>query len=331
MEDSRPYLTLVLTGRNDNYGGDFRSRLQRCLSNAYVRLMEAGIEAEIIFVNYNPVPENEPIESFIEWPVSNAKLTVRIITVPGEIHKSLIKSGMRKDVPVLEYLGKNAGIRRAKGEFILSMNPDIILTKKLVRELKSLQKKRYYRADRIDFQGDISANHQFSRVFLKGHDFPITALKELRGLRFKNYLDNAWKCFTPQISGLLNRFSKTVYYNQTTHCFHCNVSGDFMLMHRDYWIELEAHNEMTFISLHVDSLIVVQAAQLGLAERVLKSPIYHQEHERRYDATEKNPIFETAFRFFEEQSVRMIEQQKPKKYNGEHWGLAKFELPEIKL
>jgi len=328
---AEPYLSLVLVGRNDNYGGDFKSRLQRCISNAYARLKDAEIEAEIIFVNYNPVVENEPIESFIDWPVSEAKLTVRVITIPPEIHQSLVQSGLRKDVPVLEYLGKNAGIRRATGEFILSMNPDIILTKELVKELKSLNKKRYYRADRIDFQGDLSADYQFSRVFLKGHDFPISELKELPSLRFKNNLDNAWKCFTPRISGLLNRLSKTVYYNQTANCFHCNVSGDFMLMHRDCWKELEGHNEMTFISLHVDSLMVVQAAQLGLSECVLKNPIYHQEHERRYDATQRKVIFETAFRFFEEQSVKMIQQQKPEKYNGEHWGLSKFELPEMKL
>lgn len=323
-----PYLSLVLTGRNDNYGGDFRSRLQQCVSNAHKQLKKAGITAEIIFVNYNPLEENESVERFIDWPQSDAQVSIRIITIPNSVHQMLVADGTRKDVPVLEYLGKNAGIRRAKGEFILSMNPDIILTESLVNELKSLKRDSYYRADRIDFSGDLASTHELKRVFLKGQDYPLFSLNQLPSLRFKNRLENTWKCFTPNISSLLNRLSKPVYYNHTANRFHCNVSGDFMLMHRDYWFKLSGQHENTSISLHVDSLMVVQASHLGLKEKVLEHPIFHQEHERRYDATKLNPEFEKAYRYFEEQSALMIQQKKPEKYNDTHWGLAKFSLPE---
>jgi hypothetical protein len=323
-----PYLSLVLTGRNDNYGGDFRSRLQHCVSNAHKQLKSAGITAEILFVNYNPVEENEPIERFIEWPKSDEQVSIRIVTIPNLVHQLLVKDGQRKDVPVLEYFGKNAGIRRAKGEFILSMNPDIILTENVINELKKLSKDSYYRANRIDFSGDLASAHELKRVFLKGHDYPFSSLDQLPALRFKNRFANAWKCFTPNISSILNRLSKPVYYEHTANRFHCNVSGDFMLIHRDYWFELGGQHENTSISLHVDSLMVVQAAHLGLKEKVLEHPIFHQEHERRYDATKLNPEFEKAYRYFEEQSALMIQQKKPEKYNDTHWGLAKFSLPE---
>ena len=328
---SQPYLSLVLTGRNDNYGGDFRSRLQHCISNAHKQLKNAQITAEIIFVNYNSVEENEPAEQFIVWPKSYETVTIRIITVPNSIHQLLVADGLRKDVPVLEYLGKNAGIRRAKGEFILSMNPDIILTESLVNELKQLNRANYYRANRVDFSGDLNSKHELKRVFLKGHDYPISHVNEIPAIVRKNKFRNAWKVFTPKISWLLNLISVPVYYNQLGNRFHCNVSGDFMLMHRDCWFELEGHNENTPISLHVDALAVVQAAHLGLKENVLNTPVFHQEHERRYDATKVNIEFEKAYQFFENQSALMIQQQKPEKYNGSHWGLAKFELPEMNL
>jgi len=327
----KPVLSLVLTGRNDNYGGDFRNRLHHCISNAHKQLKNAGIMAEIIFVNYNPVENNEPVERFLEWPESDGQVSIRIITIPNSIHQSLVADGLRKDVPVLEYLGKNAGIRRAKGEFILSMNPDIILTKSLVNELKQLKRDSYYRANRVDFSGDLNNKHLLKRVFLKGHDYPMSDVNEIPALLRKNKFRNAWKVFTPKISWLLNMISVPVYYDQLGNRFHCNVSGDFILMHRDCWFELEAHNENTPISLHVDALMVVQATHLGLKEKVLNHPIFHQEHERRYDATKVNPEFEKAYRFFEEQSALMIQQQKAEKYNGAHWGLAKFDLPEMNL
>lgn len=328
---SQPYLSLVLTGRNDNYGGDFRSRLQHCITNAFQQLSAAEIASEIIFVNYNPTDENEPIERFINWPKSTAMVSLRIITVPDYIHQQLVADGTRKNVPVLEYMGKNAGIRRATGEFILSMNPDIILTEDVVKELKQLRKDSYYRADRIDFNGNLNGEHELKRVFLKGHDFPITTLDELAGLRFRNYRENAWKCFTPQISGLLNRFSKPVYYEHTANRYHCNVSGDFMLMHRSRWMQLHAHHEHTVLALHVDSLMVVQAASSGLKEKVLKNPIFHQEHERRYDATQENPQYKRAYDHFEQQSKIMLNNQAAEIYNDNQWGLSNFELPELKL
>ena len=331
MDNARPYLSLVLTGRNDNYGGDFRSRLQNCISNAFEQLVALGMSAEILFVNYNPTDDNEPIERFINWPKSTNKVVVKILTIPNSVHVMLVADGQRKDVPVIEYLGKNAGIRRAQGEFILSMNPDIILTADVLNELKQLNSSNYYRANRVDFSGDLNGNYSLTRVFMKGHDYPINQIEEISSISRKNKWANTWKRLTPKVKSVLNLLSIPVYYNNVGNQFHCNVSGDFMLMHRNHWIELQAHNEHTFLSLHVDALMVVQAAHLGLKEVVLNHPIYHQEHARRYDATKVNPDFEKAYIFFEEQATLMTSRQKAEKYNTPDWGLSKFDLPEMKL
>jgi hypothetical protein len=327
----QPYLSIVMVGRNDNYGGDFRLRLQRCMSNTFERLNELPIHSEIIFVNYNPLDAEKPIEEFIDWPSSNRKVGIRIITVPKDVHQQLVQDGTRKDVPVMEYLGKNAGIRRAKGKFILSMNPDIILPIEVVKHLQKLKKDGYYRTDRVDFSGDIFNEHQFIRVFLKGHDFIISSLNQIPKLRMRNYFLNKWRNLTPKISWLLNMISVPVYYNNFGNRYHCNVSGDFMLMHRDHWFALEAHNENRPIALHVDSLMVIQAAALGLREFVLKQPIFHQEHSRRFDATQENPEYLQAFEFFTSEARKMMKNGVVEKYNGQQWGLSKFDLPELNL
>lgn len=327
----QPYLSAVLVGRNDNYGGDFRTRLQRSVSNLAQQLERQAIRSEIIFVNYNPLPDGPPIETFIEWPRSTQTVGLRLITVSNAIHRELVADGQRKDVPVLEYMGKNAGIRRAKGEFILSMNPDIIVTEAMVKQFRHLKMGRYYRADRIDFEGDLVGSHTLTRVFLKGHDYPITALSELRDLRLRNWLLNKWKVFTPRISPLLNRFSKTVYYDNRECRYHCNVSGDIMLMHRNHWMDLHAHAEHPFIALHVDSLMVIQAAFFGLKEVVFKEPIFHQEHTRRYDASKQDPVIQNAWTYYRLEADAMESDIQAKIYNSPSWGLSKFDLPELKL
>lgn len=325
---NRPNISLVLTGRNDNYGGDFKVRLQNCITNAHSQLSNLSVRSEIIFVNYNPLPA-PPIETFIQWPATTELVEIRILTLSPEQHKKLVAEGGRKDIPVLEYLGKNAGIRRAKGEFILSMNPDIILPKEIVSNFKELKKDCYYRADRVDYSGDFDSDFDLKRVYLKGQDYPISSLNELEQLRAKNRKVNRWRSFTPRIEWLLNLISSPVYYNSAEYNYHCNVSGDFMLMHRDSWHTLHAHHENRPIALHVDALMVVQAATSGLKEVVFDNPIFHQEHERRFDAKTDNPLFKEAFDFFVTESKKMMEAGKPEIYNGPAWGSVNFDLPEI--
>src|SRR4026208_2540087 len=50
-----PYLSIVLTGRNDNFGGDFNQRLFSALAYNHRLLTEAGVEYELVFVEWRPV------------------------------------------------------------------------------------------------------------------------------------------------------------------------------------------------------------------------------------------------------------------------------------
>jgi hypothetical protein len=62
-------------------------------------------------------------------------LAVRVITVPSDLHDTLNSTS-----PVLEFHAKNVGIRRARGDFVLVTNPDILFSTALIdgRSLGSL-------------------------------------------------------------------------------------------------------------------------------------------------------------------------------------------------
>jgi len=146
------------------------------------------IESELIIVNYNPVPDKPSLFETLSAIPARKYLKIRIITVPAEIHAKLYNPEVRKPVPLYEYIAKNVGVRRAKGEFILLSNPDIIFAPEIIRYIsrKKLSSSKYYRADRCDFhkpeQNDMSNPAMFLnnikrnifRVSLKGYDYELS-------------------------------------------------------------------------------------------------------------------------------------------------------------
>lgn len=336
-----PYFSFVLVGRNDNYGGDFKIRLQRCMTNLHSLLVKTNTSAEIIFVNYNPVVENDAMEQFIHWPPSTQNVTTRIITVSNSLHRSLVADGTRKNVPLLEYLAKNVGIRRSKGQYVLAMNPDIIIPENVLAELKNVRADHFYRVDRVDFkqssdsqQVNLSEMAQGAfKCYLKGFQYTIDGYSpfKLESVRFFNQFK---LFFHLKIMIWFRYLFLVIGWKPNPHNaefqYHCNVSGDFMLMHKDHWFRLKGNPEKTFMSLHTDALMVIMAAASGLKETVLRSPVFHQDHSRRYDASqEADSEYRKVYLDFQAQAQKMLSQKQSTVYNDEDWGLKNEMLPEI--
>lgn len=341
--DSSTYLSLVAVGRNDDYGGDFRSRLQLFVQWSMHHLTEKKINSEIIFVNYNPI-DGESIERFVDWPKSNEYVTVRIITVPHRTHLESLRKTDAKDVPVLEYIAKNIGIRRAKGEFILSMNPDILISRDIFSQLSSLQEGRFYRANRVDYGGvnevdfDTTLLEQLGKhstsVWFKGSHTNVS------GLTFRKYkilwtlksISNWWKRNTIHLEWILKRINITTYHHNLQFRYHSNACGDFMLMSKQDWNRLKGYKEASYISLHVDSLMVIQAAFSGLKEMIFEGPIFHRQHERRFDAHNRLTQEQVkVYHKYNDDVDKMSREKKPIIYNDDNWGFAKDEFNEVSV
>lgn len=335
-----PQISLVAVGRNDDYGGDFRSRLQAFANWNVKQLTDHKISAELIFVNYNPI-DGVPIEQFIDWPRSNEFVSIRLITVPNHEHVKVVEENKVKDVPVLEYVAKNVGIRRATGKFILSMNPDILIDEEIVKQLSQLSEQHYYRANRIDFSeaeqlpahGSLydQLRENATTIWLKGSHVNIKGFSYLkyRWYRLLNKVANAWKRNTIHLEWILKRINITTYHHNWQFKYHSNACGDFMLMSRDCWTGLKGYKEASFIALHVDALMVIQAMVLGLNEHVFDHPIYHKQHERRFDA--HNRLTEDQIKVYHqynEDVELMLNSGNPIIYNKDSWGLGTSELPE---
>ncbi|MCF8276214.1 MAG: hypothetical protein K9J17_05710 [Flavobacteriales bacterium] len=341
---SRPFLSIVIAIRNDDYGGEFRERLQMFVSWTVKNLKKNGISSELIFVNYNPVPYNEPIQRFISWPVSEGNVEVKVITVLPEIHEKFVTQTGVKPVPFVEYLAKNVGIRRANGDFLLVMNPDVLLSTDLFPCLMNLRAGKYYRANRIDFSNrefeldGTGPSEQLSesafKIWFKGQEVSIAGYDWLSYLFlwFWVSVSNKWRSSTIYLRPFLDLLRIPVYYDRIEYQRHCNASGDFMLMERKVWLELGGYDQISRISLHVDSMMVLRASEYGLKERTFFKPIFHKEHERRFDAKVSGKSDqEMAHREFRQKIEKLLKTGDARSGNPQDWGLANYDLPVMTL
>ena len=148
----QPYLSVVVTTRNDDHGGDPLKRLQAFVNCFDAQCHRFGLDAEVIVVEWNPPPDRPRVSSLLRVPVP-ARCLYRFIDVPAELHQQLQFSDV---LPLFQMIAKNVGIRRARGRFVLATNIDIIFSNELIERIaaRQLEPGRLYRVDRHDIQPD---------------------------------------------------------------------------------------------------------------------------------------------------------------------------------
>src|SRR5262245_58074702 len=104
-------LTIIVAGRNDDYGKDFRERLFRTAGHNSELLSDAKIDFEYILAEWNPIADRPLLsEEFVER-VPNA----RSIVIPASIHQAYT---LNPNMQFHEMPAKNAALRRAKGDVV---------------------------------------------------------------------------------------------------------------------------------------------------------------------------------------------------------------------
>ncbi|MDE3165080.1 MAG: hypothetical protein KGN36_04675 [Acidobacteriota bacterium] len=150
----QPYISVVAAARNDNHGGDMTRRMQACLDSWIEEARAFALPSEFIVVEWNPPAGRPPLHSELRLPADDPLCAVRFLEVPREIHHSLPFAGA---IPFHQMIAKNAGVRRAAGEFVLATNIDILFSAELMRYLaeRKLDPTAFYRMDRWDIAREI--------------------------------------------------------------------------------------------------------------------------------------------------------------------------------
>jgi hypothetical protein len=157
-----PHLSVVAVSRNDDHGGDMRSRMQHFVDGFIAQCRRHDLVAELILVEWNPPPGRPPLEDSLVWPTDFGPATVRIVTVPPHIHAQFAHAAK---LPLFQMIGKNVGIRRAHGRFVLATNVDILFDDATVLYLRDrLRSGTMLRIDRYDVRAKLPHGASFDRT-----------------------------------------------------------------------------------------------------------------------------------------------------------------------
>ena len=242
------------------------------------------ISMELIVVEWNP-PDGLPLlHEVLPKPKKKDYLVLRYILVPSDVHNRYRLAG---NIPLFQMIAKNVGIRRAKGEFILCTNVDLLFSEELFNKLatKNLRKDTFYRANRCDVPDGIDTQWPLDQQLAWCRQHIIKRIG--KDPRFGNAnleqfgLNNkaVWKkwVFDKMLffSKMLWPPEKRKFYQIDT--FAC---GDFTLMHREIWQDIQGYLEADLYSIHIDSLALLTATALGYKQQVFerKACTFHIDH-----------------------------------------------------
>ncbi len=129
-------------------------RLQTFVNALIAQVARYEVPLELVLVDWNPPPEKPKLAEALQWPADFGPCTVRCIEVPPELHA---RQRHADALLLYQMIAKNAGIRRARGSFILATNIDVLFSNEFFEWLREggLRPGKMYRLDRHDVASDV--------------------------------------------------------------------------------------------------------------------------------------------------------------------------------
>ena len=279
----RPFVSVVLTGRNDGYGGDFTARFFRSLRFNLQQFLAHGITHELVFVEWAP-PRERPLlidRIFDEVPELSPDCCAWYVVNPL-YHQAM---SLNQRLEYLEFPAKNVGIRRARGEFILTSNCDVFFGRHIIDVLarRSLEPRVLYRAPRHDI------------------NLPV----ESRAIDWSVLEDPT------VLAGTAHRLKPP---------FMGSATGDFVLLDHDSFHEIRGFNEVYRVArIGIDRNLLVKAISRGFRVADIGGPVYHANHEGSYRL---NPAAYAGREHEAPWGDRRWHSAGVSYVNAESWGLA---------
>ena len=264
---NEPYLSIVVVGRHDNFSKGFEERAQNFLDTIAEHSKKLPLaNFEIVFVDYGTPRETTTLSK--TFKIKEAlKGKIRFIVVPVESHVKLTKR-MNQTVSFYEYIAKNIGVRRSTGKFILTTNPDDLISIDFFEmiEREELTDGLLYRANRWSCKEDTKNTLSTSQIIEK--------------------LQSPWEIKRQNLSSRCpTNIKKTVWFSDSqtlkNEAWSCGA-GDFLMLSKEMWRSVQGFNEFPG-NANVDALFLGKLMKFvpGYARTIIRSPIVHQYHPRR--------------------------------------------------
>lgn len=338
-----PYLSIVASSRNDNHGGDMRKRMRIFVRGLIYQTKKYKLPCELIMVEWNPIEGEQLLHEILPKP-DHEYLTIRYIVVPHSYHTTLKN---HHSIPLFQMIAKNVGIRRAKADWVLCTNVDLLFSNELFEFFakRGLKENHFYRANRCDIPKNIDENLSVEEMLTFSKQ---NILKRLgKNKHFPNLVGIITSIAAIPVLGpyllkplsLLKRIldgkRKTLFLSADT-----DACGDFTMMRKSDWEKIEGYAEFEIYSIHIDSMGIYGAIAKDIQQVVLpyKMCTYHISHDAgwefntpldRLKFTTARPMLDWWIVF---DSSRYIWKNKMTyEVNPDNWGLRDIELEEFTI
>ena len=339
--DTTPALSIVATTRNDDHGGGMLKRTQLFVRCLLAQCRRHRLQAELVLVEWNPPDDRPPLCDVLPSPGADDTLSIRYVVVPQAIH-ARYRHG--RAIPLFQMIAKNVGIRRARADFILCTNVDLLFSDAVMQRLSSeaLRPECFYRCNRCDVPETIDETLSTAELLLWCAQHVIR--RQGRDMRYPNINVEALGLKDKRVPGwLLDKAGLVLrqFWSPAERAFYeldSFACGDFTMMHRDAWHAVRGYLELDLYSLHVDSLGLVSAKALGYTQHVYprEACTYHIDHASGWSSmsapeklrfVEERPAID--YSLLREVALYALEHADPLHLNDDHWGLADVDLEEI--
>lgn len=293
-------VSVVCSGRNDDYGGNFLDRLEYFLRS----IDRLTVPAEIILVEWNPIPNKPKLSEIIKiWndrlKYSNPIVIVEVSKENHDLFCSYYKQADSK-YTFQEYPAKNVGFRHARGKYIIQTNPDNFYCTNTLKHIQEIVN---------EDTNDISVGSPV-RVDLQ----PILNFKSLINITDESVVNEYLELLDAHCQGNRNG--------------HTTPLGDFMLFKRELALKSKGfpefpsgihHFEMPFVEAFLNANHGSQLRRLdGLT-------VYHFDHSRWGGGGLSQS---DGYRLLKQSASKssLLGCPSPAPVNDENWGLANQKL-----
>jgi hypothetical protein len=246
--DAPPYLSIVVTGRNDGYGGDFVARFFATLEFNDRELAARGVPYELVLVEWAPVRGVRLLADLVDDRCSaSAAAACRAVIVDPAYHEAMT---LNPRLVYHEFLAKNVGVRHSRGAYVLTTNCDVVLGRHILRRLerRDFEPGVVYRAARWDLVGTLDV----ARLDWATLEDPASLARPAKTLR------------PPYFRG---------------------SAGDFIALDCATFHRLGGFNEVYRAArFGIDANFLIHAVSSGVAIADVGGPVYHVDHGGSYQA-----------------------------------------------
>ncbi len=289
-------LSAVIVSRNDNYGGNLIERSSYCF-NSMIDTFD-----EVFYIDWNSetksllneVKQNIQFKGNFHHIVIEPKIAKMLTNFDAEAQKCC------------EVLGRNIGIRRATGDWIVSTNIDIIEPRRKDHEdtINQLDKNTFYTVSRRD--AELPNIQQFN--------------KDNNYEEYKNWKDVR--------EYLINNSEERHYEEKTMQgddYSMVNCCGDFQLAPNNIWNDIRGMEEDLIYALYADTNVQKKAVMHGYGLKAIYNPaFFHINHGRGGGG------FLTGVNRKANDMYRAIVYQN-KTQNKDNWGFSDIDIEYEKI